>query len=335
MIGSTRVLAFGGGKPILEEYTTARVRSRAKIASWNDFASRRILPLEIVARDTRTFEASLRIGHLGSIAFFETSSLPAMVDHRMEHIASIRERWFGLAMVLQGTVDHSHYGRQITLVPGDFVLQDSHTPLQMWFSEPCTLLALRLTPEHLARHIPAPEDHCGIRVPGDGGFGRVLRAMLPELWIQVQQGVDSDVGSSIANQVVALIGSCYATRGVITKDSAARSAHKAQIRRLVETHLAESSFRVSDIAVILRMSPRYVHKIFERDGESISAYIMRRRLEECARELRDPRNQHRAVNEIAFDWGFGSAAHFSRSFRTLYRVSPTEFRRKAGSSIKD
>ncbi len=119
MIGSTRVLAFGGGKPILEEYTTARVRSRAKIASWNDFASRRILPLEIVARDTRTFEASLRIGHLGSIAFFETSSLPAMVDHRMEHIASIRERWFGLAMVLQGTVGHSHYGRQITLVPGD------------------------------------------------------------------------------------------------------------------------------------------------------------------------------------------------------------------------
>jgi len=33
------------------------------------------------------------------------------------------------------------------------------------------------------------------------------------------------------------------------------------------------------------------------------------------------------VSEIAFSWGFNSAAHFTRAFRAKYGMAPSEYRR--------
>ncbi len=58
----------------------------------------------------------------------------------------------------------------------------------------------------------------------------------------------------------------------------------------------------------------------------MSTYILRRRLEECARQLADPRWRGHSISDIAFGWGFNSAPHFSRSFRELYGTSPRDYR---------
>jgi hypothetical protein len=74
------------------------------------------------------------------------------------------------------------------------------------------------------------------------------------------------------------------------------------------------------------MSPRYLRAIFATSNETVSAYILRRRLEECARELADPRARAGSITEIAFGWGFNSAPHFTRSFRERYGMSPRQYR---------
>jgi AraC-like DNA-binding protein len=66
--------------------------------------------------------------------------------------------------------------------------------------------------------------------------------------------------------------------------------------------------------------------IFAREGECISSYVLRRRLEETARQLVDPRWRGRSICEIAFTWGFNSAPHFSRSFREQFGMPPREYR---------
>jgi AraC family transcriptional regulator, positive regulator of tynA and feaB len=80
------------------------------------------------------------------------------------------------------------------------------------------------------------------------------------------------------------------------------------------------------VAAQLRVSSRYLRMIFAASRESVSSYILRRRLEECARQLADPRWRAHSISDIAFRWGFNSAPHFSRSFRDLYGTSPREYR---------
>jgi transcriptional regulator GlxA family with amidase domain len=61
----------------------------------------------------------------------------------------------------------------------------------------------------------------------------------------------------------------------------------------------------------------------------LSRMIWQQRLTACRRELADASMAHRSVSDIAFSWGFNEAAHFSRSFREQFGLSPREWRQAA------
>ena len=74
------------------------------------------------------------------------------------------------------------------------------------------------------------------------------------------------------------------------------------------------------------MSPRYLHRLFEAEGQSVGRWIWAARLDCCRRDLADPAQAGRSITDIAFAWGFSDIAHFSRSFRARYGDSPRAFR---------
>ncbi|MET9935900.1 helix-turn-helix domain-containing protein, partial [Streptomyces sp. NPDC006324] len=57
--------------------------------------------------------------------------------------------------------------------------------------------------------------------------------------------------------------------------------------------------------------------------------IQRRRLEECRRMLARRDAAGITVAGVAHRWGFSSASHFGRVFRTAYGVSPADWRDSA------
>lgn len=59
-------------------------------------------------------------------------------------------------------------------------------------------------------------------------------------------------------------------------------------------------------------------------GQSLGSYIRRRRLSAAAREVLRTR---RRLVDIALDYQFGSHEAFSRAFRAMFHLSPSEFRR--------
>jgi AraC family transcriptional regulator, positive regulator of tynA and feaB len=98
----------------------------------------------------------------------------------------------------------------------------------------------------------------------------------------------------------------------------------------IETHLAEPSLDPSSIASELGISVRHLHRLFARQGDSPADWIRQRRLENSRSDLADVRFRDRTITEIAFLWGFSDSAHFSRSFRKQFGISPRAFRAGAG-----
>jgi AraC-like DNA-binding protein len=80
------------------------------------------------------------------------------------------------------------------------------------------------------------------------------------------------------------------------------------------------------VARSCRITPRYLHHLFAGSEETVGRYLLRRRLEECARALVVPVQLGRTVAEIAFDHGFNSPTHFGRVFRRRFGVTPREYR---------
>ncbi|QPF83603.1 helix-turn-helix domain-containing protein [Bradyrhizobium genosp. L] len=99
------------------------------------------------------------------------------------------------------------------------------------------------------------------------------------------------------------------------------------LRRAVERRLREPGLTAAAVAASVSISERYVHKLFARAGTSFAGYVMDRRLDGAARDLRDPLLLGRAIGDIAFDWGFSDLSHFTRRFRHRFGCTPRDWRR--------
>ena len=70
----------------------------------------------------------------------------------------------------------------------------------------------------------------------------------------------------------------------------------------------------------------------ESTDKTLSRYILEQRLEQCAKNLRNPLLAHLTITEIALQWGFNDMSHFSRVFRSRYGESPRAMRGHLTSS---
>lgn len=94
----------------------------------------------------------------------------------------------------------------------------------------------------------------------------------------------------------------------------------------IEEQLGDGDLTLQQIAQQLRMSSRYIQKLFQQAGTSFSQYLRTRRLEHCRADLASTAHKNLSISEICFRWGFNDAAHFSRSFRADFGMSPRGFR---------
>jgi AraC-like DNA-binding protein len=115
-------------------------------------------------------------------------------------------------------------------------------------------------------------------------------------------------------------------RAARTHRSSLATMHRMQIVELIEKGLHDPTLTPSGLSAALRITPRYLHRLFSGDGETVSRYILRRRLERAAQELVDPLHSRRHVSDIAFGCGFSTVSHFCRTFREQYGMSPGDFR---------
>lgn len=100
----------------------------------------------------------------------------------------------------------------------------------------------------------------------------------------------------------------------------------ADIRWYVNCRLGDPGLSPERIAAAHYVSVRYLHKLFEAEGTTVSRWIQRRRLHECRRELGRTGRSVVKIATVAQRWGFVNPAHFSRAFRAAFGVSPRDWR---------
>ena len=134
------------------------------------------------------------------------------------------------------------------------------------------------------------------------------------------------VVSHIQDLVAATLG---ATRGsqAIEERRGIAAARLRAIMIDIAAHLGECDLTAAAVAQRQRVTPRYVHKLFEQEGLVFSQYVLSRRLARAHRMLTDMRLAWRSISSVAFEVGFGDLSYFNRAFRRCYGATPSEVRR--------
>jgi AraC-like DNA-binding protein len=300
----------------------------ARLRYSNNLYTNLSVPLEIKARNRAEFQASATAAELGPLRLVMVDLMPAVVEHGARHVAQTRERRFRIVLVRRGNVRVRHAGQEAVLEQGDFALLDDALPYRMEFDEPNQSLHVSIAPSAIKLYLPAPARVCGFRMPADRPLNRVAGTMLVALWTEIENGdLRPAQRPALARSFLQVIAASYAVDHACAIDrSVTAAARRTEIKQYIETHLRSPDLTPTTIAAALGLSARYVRLLFAEEGDSVMAYLKRRRLEECAFELAQPQWSGRSITATAADWGFRSVTHFTRAFKAAYGATPSAYK---------
>jgi len=307
-------------------YSTQGVAPGAKVAYWNDVISEVFAPLETRPANASQFDAEVRCLDSGRLRMAQAVSRAATVSRSKAQASRLDEHRYFLHVQVDGQLLIRQEGHEALLECGDLVLSDSTLPYTLSYDDACSTLVLIVGEAELKRHLPTPEEMIGVKLSGEKGLSQTTSLMLRNVWEQAAS-LPPELGSRIADSLLDVFATaCTETRGLVVADAAVVGSRRIQIKRHIEANLRDPDLSVRSVAAAFGISARYLHILFANEKETVSSYILRRRLEECGRQLADALWQRRTITEIAFGWGFNNATHFARVFRNHYGTSPRDYR---------
>lgn len=322
---------YSGGMSMtqIETISTAGLLPRRKIEFWNDIASDTFSPLVSDPSNIIDFTGKLIRTTNSPVRIAEVYSDPQIVRHTGAQVARTRTQIHFLHLQLEGESVNRQDQREARLLPGDITICDNSRPYEIVFEKPNRMLVFGFTDELMRRYVQYPQSIAAMAIAGNKGIGGLLSDFLTSVWRRCQEDADFVVNAGITDAMLGLIANAYRqVLGSTIDHNSLGAAHRVRIISYIEEHLGDPLLTPTRIASAFRITTRYLHHLFSEEEETVARYILRRRLEECARSLTSPSQRRRTITSIAFDHGFSSATHFGRVFRSRYDLTPREFRHR-------
>ncbi|MFE6224067.1 helix-turn-helix domain-containing protein [Streptomyces sp. NPDC057854] len=312
---------------VLQDTTTAG-REHEAPGPWQDAFDGLVAPLRLVMRTSPAETPAPVVTHLGYLSLLRVAAGPAQLSRTPRHIARGPGERVAVALQQAGTAFLTQDGRSTALERGEVVLLDPRRPFALDQREPFRMLLASLPRQTLGD----PADHLfrltGVAVPGRSGVAALLIPFLEQL-SRVAGQVTPATGDLLAGntaEFVALLADELLGRDQ-EPPGTTRARLVPRVRDYIDRHLGDADLTPERVAEAHYISVRYLHRLFEGEGTTVGRLILRRRVEECARELARRERSSPTVAAVARRWGFPSPAHFSRAFKGVYGVPPRQWRR--------
>jgi AraC family transcriptional regulator, positive regulator of tynA and feaB len=318
----------------METYRTSDLPVRTRIAAWSELYSSQLDQADLTPVGVERFNAELRLGEFGPLRIARLLCSDSSIHRTNAHVSMGSQRSYMFALQVSGRSELAQYGQAAQLHAGDLTLCDNAAPYTHSLCERSELILLRVPAQILRQHMPCPENFCGRRLAASDCMTPIVSSLMTNLNSRIGAGLPAAVQERLAHQLLELIATSYTLAfDALIVPTSMQGNRLAKARQIIEQQLQNLDLSPGLIARSMQMSTRYLRMIFAGADEPVSSYILRRRLEESARQLADARWRGRSICEIAFGWGFNSASHFSRSFRDRYGMSPRQYRaRQAGQN---
>ncbi|MBL1119437.1 helix-turn-helix domain-containing protein [Streptomyces sp. 110] len=302
-----------------------------RLAAWQRALSRTYVDVDVTVEHDRPWIGELAAERLGALQIATEEFGPGTILRGARSVAADPRSHILVRRQLEGTALLLQDGRTAELHPGDLAFHDARRPFRIVLAERqrarilmVPRAPLRLEERQLRALTATVVDDAA------GGAADLLLPLLDGLVDEVTRATPAR-REQLARTVVEILATVALERAGGQPESALWERITASVR----TRLGESGLTPQDIADQHAISLRYLHRLFQRQGTTVGAWVRTRRLEAAREELARPGAAHRSIAAVAHRWGFTSPSHFSRTFRESYGMSPAQWRRAAGAVQAD
>jgi AraC-like DNA-binding protein len=310
-------------------YTTTDIPSHHRRQFWQEIVSDTYYALDLRFLGGHDFQGKLSAWSLGPLSVSRNISDGLLYKRHERHLVNEREECFLITVPELAEIRFEQDGKDVRCRPGGFVIERSHLPYEFSHREPAALWVLKIPSAVLRARISRPERLATLQFDASRSVGGLFVDTVRLAGERIGE-MDESARAIMGKHLIDLLAMAVESdeRVLTGHSSSIRNAHLHRCEHFIRTRLDNMRLTPQMVADACGISLRYLHQIFEREGITVCAYIRNERLSMCDAMLRDP-NCRKSISEIAYQWGFGDQAQFSRNYRGRFGCTPSEARRRA------
>lgn len=245
-----------------------------------------------------------------------------------DDIAAAARGCFYLIIASGAHLQTRQRGRAIELSVGEMALMSASDAARVTQLLPGHRWSIRVPQTLLSGICRSCEDKVARTLAVNGELARLLLHQV-ETAHRFSAKLDGAANEAMAQHILDLVGLCVGADRDGAHEAATRGLSAARLDAIKADMLRELGRSDLDLGHIARrhgLSPRYVQRLFEREGISFTGFLLERRLVAAHRLLREANNRRRKVSDIAAAAGFADISYFNRAFKARFGATPSEIR---------
>ncbi|NKB36940.1 MAG: helix-turn-helix domain-containing protein [Gammaproteobacteria bacterium] len=281
---------------------------------------------EISGLDFRDFHCK-EISLPGGLSMLDINIDPVIIKRHPNHIAADANYDYFLTTLLEGRAIIQQAEKTTVMNPGDLALMTGGLPYTIEYELPSRRLIARIPYEVFQQRLSDCDEKAIMGHLPNEDLGRVVNDLLKSVAFEAES-LNITEQYTLTQSLLELTAAL--TRAIIRPDDLkSEPRHTDLLNRIftyIEENYMDSDLTPDKIAQGNGISTRYLHSLFRDSGTTVLKWVWEQRLKAARNDLLDPAQTQTRVSEIAFRRGFNDSAHFSRSFKNRFGISPTQLR---------
>ncbi len=297
---------------------------------WREIYGRNIANVDIETIGDGPFHASVTFQNLPGVAVVSGARSAAHYQITRQHLTNAKD-FIGLSMLLSGASTTQQLRREIIGRPGTAVLISGTDPSVSTMHRLGNFVTIVLPRPKLAALVPDLGDAYARQIPAGNEALRLLAHYIETLHRGGPLHMP-ELAEAAASHIVDLAALAVGAKADVAHEARERGVAAARLHAIkaeIQDHLGNHDLSAAMMAARHGVTPRYVHKLFERDGSRFSNFVLLRRLDRALQTLKDPRFAAHTISAIALECGFSDLSYFNRMFRRTYNAAPSDIRNAA------
>lgn len=308
-------------------HSTEQALPGQRAAQWSRAIAETYFPLQLSYRDPAAFSGMLERRTLGAVSLSRLASEPAQYERRPDHITHTREEEYLVTVPRLSPVEFRQLGRDVRCDPGGFILERGDEPYRFSYGEENDLAVLKVPKRALAEKLRDPDRFCARIIGARAGLPGLFIGMMDQLL--ALPATEGAAGAVLGRQIVEILSLALDER-LGDDDSvktAVRAGHLRRAEKVIRQNLTNPSLSPDAVADACGISKRYLHELFSDTNKTVSQFIREERL--IAARDAIAVSPTLPLAEIAYRYGFSDQAQFSRLFKSLFGLTPSDWRKQS------
>jgi AraC-like DNA-binding protein len=218
--------------------------------------------------------------------------------------------------------------QEAAVEPGGAVLTSNAETSRIVLPGPARFVCIAVPRKLILALAPGVEDAVMRCLQPETGVLRLLRAYLGA--VKDEEALrQPELRSTVATHIYDLCALAIGAGREAAEIAARRGLRAARLRAVkadIATNLEHGDVSPDALARRQGVTTRYVHKLFEREGTTLSRFKLGLRLARVHGLLLGAGNDELTISEMAYRAGFTDLSTFNREFRRHFGLTPSELR---------